>query len=66
MVVAGALAALVGVVIDGMGPLDGLVYDLSLAVSGSRPGRMDEPVALIALDRDSLDSGELAALPRVF
>ena len=49
-----------------MGPLDGLVYDLSLAVSGSRPGRMDEPVALIALDRDSLDSDELAALPRVF
>src|ERR1051325_1221105 len=49
-----------------MGLLDGLVYDLSLAVSGSRPGRMDEPVALIALDRDSLDSDELAALPRVF
>ena len=52
--------------VSGMGPLDGLVYDLSLAVSDSRPGTRDEPVAVIALDRESLDSDELATMPRVF
>jgi class 3 adenylate cyclase len=62
----------------GMGLLDGLVYDLSLAVTdrrpgttpraapGAAPGAADEPVAIIALDRDSLASDELAAMPRVF
>jgi len=51
---------------DGIGLLDGLVYDLSLAITDRRPGTRDEPVAVIALDRDSLASDELAALPRVF
>src|SRR4051812_46204778 len=49
-----------------MTPLDGFVYDLSLAVSDRRPGSREESVAVIALDRDSLDSDELAAMPRVF
>ncbi len=66
-VVLGALAAAASLVAGGgMGLLDGLVYDLSLAVTDRRPGARDEPVAVIALDRDSLDSDELAALPRVF
>ena len=49
-----------------MGLLDGVTYDLSLAVTNRRPGTTDEPVAVIALDRDSLASDELAAMPRVF
>jgi class 3 adenylate cyclase/CHASE2 domain-containing sensor protein len=49
-----------------MGLLDGVTYDLSLAVTNRRPGTDDEPVAVIALDRDSLASDELAAVPRVF
>jgi adenylate cyclase len=49
-----------------MSPLDGLVYDLSLAATDRRPGDRGEPVAVIALDRESLDSDELAATPRVF
>jgi adenylate cyclase len=49
-----------------MGLLDGLLYDFSLAVNDARPGTSGSPVAVIALDRDSLDSSELAAMPRVF
>jgi hypothetical protein len=44
-----------------MGLLDGLLYDFSLAANKARPGTTDESVAVIALDRDSLDSQELAA-----
>ncbi len=66
-IVLGMLAAGASLVAgDRMGLLDGLVYDLSLAVTDRRPGTKDEPVAVIALDRDSLDADELAALPRVF
>ena len=64
LVAAGVAAALASG--SGMGLLDGLLYDLSLAVTEQRPGTIDEPVAVIALDRDSLASDELAALPRVF
>src|SRR6202011_3825569 len=45
--------------------VDGLFYDLSLATRGVRPGTGGEPVAVIAMDRGSLDSEELAATPRV-
>ena len=45
---------------------DGFIYDLSLSVTTHRPGGSDEPVAVIALDRDSLASPELSATPRVF
>ncbi|MBV8336456.1 MAG: CHASE2 domain-containing protein, partial [Alphaproteobacteria bacterium] len=45
--------------------VDGLFYDLSLTVQGARPGARGEPVAVIAIDRGSLDSEELAATPRV-
>jgi adenylate cyclase len=66
-VAAGILGALAGLLLGSeMSPLDGLVYDLSLAASDRRPGTRTENVAVIALDRDSLDSDELAALPRVF
>lgn len=66
-IVCGALAVVAGLAIGGaMGPLDGLIYDLSLAVSDTRPGSRNEPVTVITLDRDSLDSDELAAIPRVF
>ncbi|HMD64332.1 MAG TPA: adenylate/guanylate cyclase domain-containing protein [Stellaceae bacterium] len=44
---------------------DGFFYDLSLATHGVRPGTGSEPVAVIAMDRGSLDSEELAATPRV-
>lgn len=49
-----------------MSALDGLLYDMSLAVTAHRPGGGGEPVAVVALDRGSLDSPELAAIPRVF
>ncbi len=49
-----------------MRPLDGLVYDASLALTDWRPGTRDEPVTVIALDRESLDAPELSATPRVF
>jgi adenylate cyclase len=63
----GALFALAGLVAgEGMGLLDGVFYDMSLAVNDHRPGAAEEAVTVIALDRDSLDSPELAALPRVF
>jgi adenylate cyclase len=45
--------------------VDGFFYDLSLAVQGARPGVGGEPVAVIAVDSESLDSQELAATPRV-
>jgi adenylate cyclase len=60
------VATFTGLAGSGMGPVDGLVYDLSLAVTDRRPGVPDEPVAVIALDPISLDSEELAAMPRVF
>jgi adenylate cyclase/guanylate cyclase len=64
---AGVLAAVAGWTMGGkMRPLDGLVYDASLALTDRRPGTREEPVAVIALDRESLDSPELAAIPRVF
>jgi class 3 adenylate cyclase/CHASE2 domain-containing sensor protein len=43
----------------------GVLYDLSLATHGVRPGTDSEPVAVIAVDRGSLASSELAATPRV-
>ena len=46
--------------------VDGFFYDLSLAVHGARPGIGGEPVAVIAVDRDSLAADELASTPRVF
>ena len=64
LVAAAVVAALLAG--DGMGLLDGLVYDMSLTIPDRRPGSAEEPVAVIALDRDSLASDELAALPRVF
>jgi len=45
--------------------VDGLFYDLSLATNGVRPGTGGEPVAVIAMDRSSLDSEELIDIPRV-
>jgi CHASE2 domain-containing sensor protein len=67
MVLAGAAAAFAGLVSGGkMQPLDGLLYDLSLALTDRRPGNREEPVAVIALDRNSLDSDQLKARPRVF
>jgi len=45
--------------------VDGFFYDLSLAVQGARPGVRGEPVAVIAVDSESLDSQELVATPRV-
>jgi adenylate cyclase len=44
---------------------DGFFYDLSLANHGMRPGTGGEPVVVIAMDRSSLDSEELAATPRI-
>jgi adenylate cyclase len=46
--------------------VDGFFYDLSLAVHGARPGVGGAPVAIIAVDRDSLAADELASTPRVF
>jgi adenylate cyclase len=47
-----------------MNPVDGFFYDLSLATARKRPGTDGRPVAVIALDRQSLSSDELAPLPR--
>jgi adenylate cyclase len=49
-----------------MDPVAGLVYDLSLTATATRPGTGGEPVAVIALDDESLASNELKPLPRVF
>ncbi len=49
---------------DRANPVDGILYDLSLALSSHRQGDGGEPVAVIALDRDSLEAGDLAVLPR--
>ncbi|HVH80127.1 MAG TPA: CHASE2 domain-containing protein, partial [Stellaceae bacterium] len=70
-ILAAVLAAAAGWAFGGtMGRFDGLAYDASLALTEARPGRgearRDEPVAVIALDRASLDSDELKNLPRVF
>jgi adenylate cyclase len=62
----GALAAAASILLhDDTNLLDGLLYDLSIASTDLRPGNRDEPVAVIALDRDSLEAPELAGLPRV-
>ena len=65
--VAAAAIALVASLVSGttMNWFDGLFYDLSLTMHGARPGTGGEPVAVIAMDRGSLDSEELAATPRV-
>jgi adenylate cyclase len=47
------------------GWIDGFLYDWSLATHRIRPGTGGEPVAVIAIDRGSLGSEELAAVPRV-
>lgn len=47
-----------------MGWVDGFFYDLSLAINRLRPSDGGEPVAVIALDRGSLASEELAPTPR--
>lgn len=66
-VLAGILAAAASLAAGPrMNPIDGLVYDLSLATTDRRAGTLGEPVAVIAIDRDSLASEELAAMPRVF
>jgi adenylate cyclase len=64
---AAAVMAVVASLASGttMNWVDGLFYDLSLATHGVRPGTGGEPVAVIAMDRGSLESGELAATPRV-
>ena len=64
---AAAAMALVASLASGatMNWFDGLFYDLSLATHGVRPGTGGEPVAVIAMDRGSLDSEELADTPRV-
>src|SRR4029077_9847100 len=46
--------------------VDGFFYDLALAVHGARPGINGEPVAIIAVDSESLAADELASTPRVF
>jgi len=51
---------------DQTNPIDGFFYDLSLAATKARPGSGANPVAVIALDRDSLAADEFAPLPRVF
>jgi adenylate cyclase len=62
-----AALALVASLVSGTatGWIDGFFYDLSLATHGIRPGTGGEPVAVIAIDRSSLASEELAATPRV-
>jgi adenylate cyclase len=62
-----ASIALIGSVASGttMGWVDGLLYDLSLATYRARPGIGGDPVAVIAVDRSSLESEELAGTPRV-
>ena len=64
---AAAAVALVASLASGttMNWADGMFYDLSLATHGVRPGTGGEPVAVVAMDRASLDSEELAATPRV-
>ncbi len=46
--------------------VDGFFYDLGLATHGARPGSGGEPVAVIAVDGDSLGADELSSTPRVF
>jgi adenylate cyclase len=49
-----------------MNPIDGFLYDLSLSAESGRPGHSANAVAVIAVDKDSLDSPELSPIPRVF
>jgi adenylate cyclase len=66
-VLAGVLAAAASLAGNlRMNLADGLIYDLSLSLTTHRPGTSEEPVAVIALDHDSLASSELSATPRVF
>jgi adenylate cyclase len=46
--------------------VDGFFYDLGLAAHGARPGSGGEPVAVIAIDSESLATEELSSTPRVF
>ena len=65
VILTGALAAAVSVLLGpGMSPIDGLVYDFSLTLTSKRPGTAAEPVAIVALDSESLAAPELAATPR--
>src|SRR5215469_14505978 len=65
VILAGALAAAIGVLVGpGMSPIDGLLYDFSLTLTARRPGTVAEPVAIVALDAESLAAPELAATPR--
>lgn len=65
VIFAGALAAAGSVLLGhGMSPLDGLLYDFSLTLTSKRPGTAGEPVAIVALDAESLAAPELAATPR--
>jgi adenylate cyclase len=66
MLVAASLALVASLAMGRMTSwADGFFYDLSLANHGMRPGTGGEPVVVIAMDRSSLDSEELAATPRI-
>ena len=66
IILAGVVAAMASL---GLGPAmsagDGLIYDFALSLTTKRPGTPGEPVAIVALDWDSLAAPELAAVPRV-
>ncbi|HWB51477.1 MAG TPA: adenylate/guanylate cyclase domain-containing protein [Stellaceae bacterium] len=65
IVLAGGLAAAASLALGpAMSPVDGLLYDVSLNLTAKRPGTAGEPVAVVALDEESLGSPELAAMPR--
>ncbi len=62
-------AAAVSAIVAGPTALDATLLDLEVAARGRSfaPNQVDEsPVAVVAVDRRSLDSPELAAYPRVF
>jgi len=63
---AAAVALSVSLLTSGTIPaIDGFFYDLSLAAYRARPGNRGDPVAVIVVDHDSLDSAELTPIPRV-
>jgi class 3 adenylate cyclase len=65
VILAGVLAASGSVLLGAaMTPVDGLLYDFSLTLTAKRPGTAGEPVAVVALDAESLTAPELAATPR--
>ena len=65
--IVGGLAAIASLAVgDRMEPFDGFFFDLSLSATSERPGRVDDAVAVVALDKDSLDSPELSPMPRAF